>query len=233
MNILITGHNRGLGAALAEHALSSGHAVYGLSRSVLREPHTGLHQQQCDLSEHHTIVPALTRLVPADTALALIYLNAGVLGRIAALADTPLDTIATVMDINVWANKLIIDWLAARTTVPKRIVLISSGAGVVGNHGWGAYALSKATLNMLTQLYAHELPNTQLLALAPGLVDTDMQAALRQVDGQSFPSVKRLHTAHGSPGMPAPATVATRINAAETQLAALPSGSFVDLRALL
>ena len=60
----------------------------------------------------------------------------------------------------------------------------------------------------------------------------EMQAALRQVDGQSFPSLKRLHAAQGSPAMPTPATVATRINAAEAQLAGLPSGSFVDLRAL-
>lgn len=67
------------------------------------------------------------------------------------------------MDINVWANKLIIDDLAARHVAPRRIVLISSGAGVVGNHGWGAYALSKAALNMLAQLYAHELPSTQSL----------------------------------------------------------------------
>lgn len=233
MNIFITGHSRGLGAALTAHALASGHSVYGLSRSVLDEPHPALRQQRCDLAEHHAIVPALAGLVPPDTALDLVYLNAGVLGRIAALRDTPLCDIATVMNINVWANKLIIDWLAARATRPQRIVLISSGAGVVGHHGWGAYALSKATLNMLAQLYAHELPATQLLALAPGLVDTDMQAALRQVDADCFPSVKRLHAAQGSAAMPAPAAVAARIAAAEGQLAVLPSGSFVDLRTML
>lgn len=233
MNILITGHSRGLGAALATHALAGGHKVYGLSRGLLNAPGAGLQQEQCDLAHHETIVPALTRLVPTDATLEQVYLNAGVLGRIAALRDTPLHDITTVMNINVWANKLIIDWLSARTTPPKRIVLISSGAGLVGNHGWGAYALSKATLNMLAQLYAHELPVTQLLALAPGLIDTDMQAALRQVDGQSFPSVRRLRVAHGSDAMPAPATVATRIAAAEDQLAALPSGRFVDLRTLL
>ena len=233
MNILITGHSRGLGAGLASHALAAGHRVYGLSRGVLEAPDPGLCQAQCDLSQHDTIGPALTRLVPADVNLEQVYLNAGVLGRIAALRDTPLHDITTVMNINVWANKLIIDWLSTRPAAPKRIVLISSGAGVVGNHGWGAYALSKATLNMLAQLYAHEMPNTQLLALAPGLVDTDMQAALRQVNGQTFPSVKRLHAAHGSVAMPAPTIVAARIVAADEQLAALASGSFVDLRTLV
>ena len=232
MNILITGHSRGLGAALTRQALARGDAVYGLSRSALAVHHEALHQLPCDLANPDAIAPALTQLVPDEIALDQVYLNAGILGHIAHLRDTSLTEITAVMDINVWANKLIIDWLAARAVVPARIVLISSGAGVVGNHGWGAYALSKATLNMLTQLYAHELPTTQLLALAPGLVDTDMQAALREVDAARFPAVKRLHAAHGSAAMPDADTVAARIAAAETRLDALASGSFVDLRKL-
>ncbi len=232
MNILITGHSRGLGAALTRQALARGDAVYGLSRSALAVHESALHQVACDLVKLDTIVPALAQLVPAEVALNQVYLNAGVLGRIAGLKDTSLNEITAVMDINVWANKLIIDWLATRAVAPARIVLISSGAGVVGNHGWGAYALSKATLNMLAQLYAHELPATQLLALAPGLVDTDMQAALREVDAERFPSVRRLHAAHGSAAMPDADTIAARINAAEPRLATLASGSFVDLRKL-
>ena len=232
MNILITGHSRGLGAALTRQTLARGDGVYGLSRSALAVHHEALHQLPCDLANPDAIAPTLARLVPAGVALDQVYLNAGVLGRIAHLRDTALSEITALMHVNVWANKLIIDWLAARSVAPARIVLISSGAGVVGNHGWGAYALSKATLNMLAQLYAHELPATQLLALAPGLIDTDMQAALREVDAARFPSVKRLHTAHGSAAMPDADTVAARIIAAETPLAALASGSFVDLRQL-
>ena len=232
MPILITGHSRGLGAALARRALARGEQVFGLSRSLLDERAETLEQCRCDLADHAAIAPAMTALVPADTRLSTVYLNAGVLGRIAQLRDTPLAEIAAVMDINVWANKLIIDWLAARAVAPSRIVLISSGASVVGHGGWGAYALSKATLNMLAQLYAHELPATQLLALAPGLIDTDMQARLREADAQRFPSLQRLHAAHGSADLPAADTVAARIEAAEAKLAALASGSFIDLRSL-
>ena len=232
MNIFITGHSRGLGAALAERALARGDGVYGLSRSALGHTSAALHEVPCDLSRLDSIAPALAALLPADVVLDVAYLNAGMLGRIAELRDTSLAEISTTMDINVWANKLIIDDLAARRVAPRRIVLISSGAGVVGNHGWGAYALSKAALNMLAQLYAHELPSTQILALAPGLVDTAMQAHLREVDAARFPSVARLHDAHGSADMPSAALVAARIEAAEATLANLSSGSFIDLRKL-
>jgi len=232
MNILITGHSRGLGAALARRALARGDEVYGLSRSAYAAPSAALHEVRCDLARLDSIAAALATLLPDDIALDAAWLNAGILGRIAELRDTALGEIANAMDINVWANKLIIDRLAARRVVPARIVLVSSGAGVVGNHGWGAYALSKAALNMLAQLYAHELPDTQILALAPGLIDTDMQAMLREVDAARFPSVQRLHAAHGSADMPTAEVVAARIEAAAATLATLPSGSFVDLRKL-
>ncbi len=232
MNILITGHSRGLGAALARYALARGDVVYGMSRSPFADGRDTLHQVRCDLSVLDDSTAAVTALLRADIVLDEVYLNAGVLGRIAELRDTTLAELAAVMDVNVWANKIIIDWLAARAVAPTRIVLISSGAGVTGNHGWGAYALSKAALNMLTQLYAHELPTTQLLALAPGLINTAMQTDLRAVDAGRFPSMKRLHAAHGSADMPDADTVAARIHAAAPRLAALPSGSFVDLRRL-
>ena len=230
MAMLITGHSRGLGAALTRRALTRGETVYGVSRGRLAPRPAALHELALDLAHLDGIAATLTRFVPAEVVLEEAWLNAGVLGRIANLRELSQSEINAVMDINVWANKAIIDWLASRAQAPKRIVLISSGAGVVGNHGWGAYALSKATLNMLAQLYAHELPATQLLALAPGLVDTDMQGALREVDAVRYPSMKRLHDAQGTDAMPDADTVAARIEAALPQLATLASGSFVDLR---
>lgn len=232
MHVLITGHSRGLGAALCQRHLAAGDEVWGLSRGAAAHSVPGLHEGRCDLALLDQVTARLEALVPAETVLDRVYLNAGVLGRIANLRDTPLADLSAVMDINVWANKLVLDWLAARTTPVAEVVLVSSGAGVTGNHGWGAYALSKAALNMLAQLYAHEMPSTHLLALAPGLVDTDMQGLLRQVDVARFPSVARLQRAHGTPDMPDADTVAARIFSAWPRLRALPSGSFIDLRRL-
>ncbi|MCP3870534.1 MAG: SDR family NAD(P)-dependent oxidoreductase [Gammaproteobacteria bacterium] len=44
----------------------------------------------------------------------------------------------------------------------EQIVMISSGAAVLGNQGWGGYAISKAALSMLARLYAHEFTQTHI-----------------------------------------------------------------------
>lgn len=230
MQVLITGHSRGIGEALARHYLKAGHTVLGLSRGALVDPPAGLREARADLADGAAAVRALEALVAPGETLDLVYLNAGVLGDIANLRDTPIADIRATMDVNVWANKTLIDWLAARRPPPRQIVALSSGAAVSGNHGWGAYALSKATLNMLVRLYAHELPDTHLVALAPGLVDTAMQDALRQVDAAAFPSVERLQRARGTDAMPTPEVAAERIAACVPSLLDEPSGSFVDLR---
>ncbi len=230
MNILITGHSRGLGRGLCEHYLRQGHTVFGISRKSLVNPCQTLHQSSFDLADVDGISTMLDALLSSETALDLVYLNAGVLGDIADVVETPLDDIKRVMDINVWANKRILDWLARTQTPPAQIILISSGAAISGNYGWGAYSLSKAALNMLTKLYAHEFPRSHLCAVAPGFVYTDMQEALKSVDTAKFPSVERMHKAVDAGTMPSAETVAERIASVAPSLGKQPSGSFLDLR---
>jgi len=229
---MITGHSRGLGAALARHHLQLGDTVYAMARGTLEHESRRLHQRHADFSEPQTLPSILQRLLPDTLAVDRVYLNAGVLGPIAAMSDTDLAELRDVMDVNVWANKEILDTLNARNPAVKQIILISSGAAIRGNFGWGAYALSKAALNMLAQLYAHEMPDCQLVALAPGLVDTDMQAQLRNQSAREFPSLKRLHEAAGSAAMPSADIAAARIVSCLAQLTDHPSGQFLDLRDL-
>jgi benzil reductase ((S)-benzoin forming) len=232
MNVLITGHSRGLGRALCDHYLGLGHAVFAISRGTLAGRPDALRQSSCDLGDLDRIRAVCDQLAPPATALDLVYLNAGVLGAIANLADTPLEAVKKVMDVNVWSNKVILDWLSQRDPPPVQVVAISSGAAISGNHGWGAYALSKAALNMLIRLYSHEFPHSHMIALAPGFVHTDMQNALKRVDAGAFPSVKRMHAAMDSKQMPSPETLAAEIADLAPRLFEHPTGSFVDLRKL-
>ena len=205
MNILITGTSRGLGLELARHYIDAGDVVFGISRGPVADLSVAYHHECGDLAELNAIVDYFDTLV-GDAALDLVYLNAGVLGEIKELRDTALAELSRVMNINVGSSKVILDWLHDRVALPTQVVLLSSGAGVSGSHGWGAYALSKATLNMLCQIYAYELPHTHLLVLAPGLVYTDMQEYLQTVNNERFPAVTRLQQAMGTRRYQAPPT---------------------------
>ena len=64
---------------------------------------------------------------------------------------------------------------------PRRIVNISSGAAHQPLEGWSAYCTAKAGLAMLTRSVQldHSADGVLAFGLAPGLVDTDMQATIR------------------------------------------------------
>ncbi len=231
-NVFITGISSGLGLSLTEHYLQQGDSVYGLSRRGAPFEHERLHQQQADLGNLDQIPAVLDQLI-GDSRIDLAILNAGILSEFKPMPELSLDEIRTSMDVNTWANKLILDWFAAHAA-PSQIVLISSGAGVTGHKGWGAYALSKAALNMLAQLYAYDLPDTHISAFAPGLIHTAMQDHIyEEVDEKRFPAVKRLKEARNTPAMPEPAEAARIIGDAIEQLPArIDSGQYTDVRQL-
>ena len=235
LNLFITGNSSGLGHALTEVYLDRGWQVYGLSRRGCQDLRGPLHDVHCDISDFDALPLGLEALLGGCSTLDLVILNAGVLGRIADLHDTPLAEIRQVMDINVWANKLILDWLLEQGFKIGQIVLVSSGAAVNGNRGWGAYALSKAAFKMLGMLYAHEFADTHIISLAPGLVDTAMQDYLcdeSETDAGRFPSLQRLRDARNTPQMPTPRQAAELIANAIPRLLNYPSGAFVDIRTM-
>lgn len=234
-SVFITGNSSGIGRTLTDRYLAAGSTVYGLSRRGYGEPISGLHDERCDLAHLDTIAPALERLLRGVTRLDLVILNAGVLGEIRDIVETPLRDILWVMDVNVWANKIILDWLHRADVIIPQVVMISSGAAVNGHRGWGSYSLSKATLNMLAKLYAHELTDSHVTALAPGLVDTAMQEYLcdsQKVDARKFASVAKLRNARGTQDMPTPPQAADMVIACLPDLKRHPSGSFLDIRSM-
>ena len=229
-NVFITGISSGLGLSLAEHYLQLGDQVYGLSRRGAPLDSERLHQLNADLGKLDEIPTVLDQLI-GNNRIDLAILNAGILSEFKPMPELSLEEIRTSMDINTWSNKLILDWFAAHHA-PAQIVLISSGAGVTGHKGWGAYALSKATLNMLAQLYAHDLPNSHISAFAPGLIHTAMQDHIyEKVDTNRFPAVKRLKEARNTPAMPEPDEAARLVAQAIDQLPKrIESGQYTDIR---
>jgi benzil reductase ((S)-benzoin forming) len=233
MNVFITGTSSGLGFALAKYYLDAGHQVYGISRKMNEELN--------NYSNFHFLVQDITRFSELETNLFsflkdvqvfdLVILNAGVLNEIKDLKDTGLHEIKKVMDVNVWANKILIEALFREVNKIMQVVAVSSGAAVSGARGWNAYSLSKATLNMLINLYAKEFADTHFCALAPGLVDTGMQDYIYSLeDDEKFPIVRRLKEAKGTEKMPNPDEAARSFARAVKLAKKHESGIFLDVR---
>lgn len=234
--IFITGVSSGIGHAVAERYLSSGHRVYGISR---RKPEDltgreGFRFVNVDLAKHHLIQPALDRLFSGHPPPGIAVLNAGTLGKFGDIKDTDLELIREVMELNTWANKPIIDYLLTRQAPPSQIVAISTGASISGARGWNAYSLSKAALNMLIRLYSREFPGTHFCAVAPGLVDTPMlQQVLSLPSDGTHPTIDRLKGKRGTPDLLPPDEAAERLIGVIDRLPVeVESGSFVDVRLL-
>jgi len=227
--VMITGVSSGLGAALAERALEQGDQVYAVGRHDNKRflNQAGYYFLPLDLSDVTMLRENLKEFVKGH-AFDLVILNAGQLTEIKELSETSLEEIHRTMDLNVWANKQIIDTLDLHAR-PRQVVAVSSGAAVNGSKGWGAYALSKAALNMLIKLYAAEKPWTHFSAIAPGIVMTPMlEKILRITDPIRYPSIQRIKDGP----IQTPEIAARRFLDACEKALEYPSGSFLDVRTI-
>jgi NAD(P)-dependent dehydrogenase (short-subunit alcohol dehydrogenase family) len=237
MNIFITGWSSGLGYGLTNHYLKEGHKVFGISRSTnaALNSHSAYHFLQLDLSGLNEIHGTVQDFLKNESHMDLVILNAGILNEVRDLKETDIEAIKKVMDVNVWANKMLIDVLFEQLDSIDQLIAISSGAAVSGTRGWNAYSLSKATLNMLISLYSREQPQTHFCALAPGLIETGMQDYLNTLSEEfekKFPMVKKLKEARGTDRMPKPDEAAVIVADAIRKVTEYESGIFLDVREL-
>lgn len=219
----------GLGEALAKAYLENGDTVYAIGKTIPKKldhyPHFFFFPY--DLSETFMIQSTLKEFFQ-HRSFDIVILNAGILGDIQTLSQTDLMDAKAVMEVNVWANKELIDTLNAHAQV-KQIVGISSGAAINGSKGWGAYSLSKAGLNMLLNVYAKELPEIHFTALAPGVIHTPMvQYVIDEVNDEIYPSAKQLKEGD----IQTPEKAAKHLIATFPKLLAYESGSFLDVRTM-
>jgi benzil reductase ((S)-benzoin forming) len=61
-----------------------------------------------------------------------------------------------------------------------RVLHIGTGAAHFPVTGWAAYCVSKAALAMLTRCWQLESREIAFASVMPGIIDTDMQAFIRQ-----------------------------------------------------
>ena len=232
-SVLITGVSSGIGHGLAEAYLRQGTRVYGLSR---REPgdllnQSEFHFRQVDLCDHEATSRTLAAMLNDVRQLDTVVLNAGVLTTFGDMSQRSLSELKDAMEINVWANKTVLDSAFEAVDGIDQVVAMSSGAAVSGNRGWNGYSISKAALNMLIQLYSRERPDTHFFSLAPGLVDTAMQEYLCGLPtDQRYPALETMRAKRGTEEMPTPEMLADRLIAAFARIRAEgESGGFARI----
>ncbi|MBU1238805.1 SDR family oxidoreductase, partial [Myxococcota bacterium] len=128
-----------------------------------------------DVSSPEALKEALKNIESVD----IIIASAGVCaqGRLdeAGADDVYRRTMATNVD-GVW---YLFRALHDKITPNGRAVIVSSGLGKLGRHGYGAYTASKHAVLGLTKCFAKELAPRQITvnAVCPGWVDTKMARA--------------------------------------------------------
>ena len=195
MNVLLTNTSSGFGHALASEFLKSGATVYGIGR----QPNYELcisgdyHHLTQDLMKLDEVKDRLNNFLENLSTLDLVILNAGILPEKNDIRKTTVDRITAVMNINVLANKLVMDTILEKVPAVYQVVAISSGTAVTGNRGWNAFALSKAALNTMMKLYASEIPDTHFSAIEPGIVDADPAGDYLLLTDDTYQEVRELN----------------------------------------
>ncbi len=206
---ILTGASRGLGRAMAEQLLVPDRLLLTISRrpdasldAAAQAKGTQLEQWALDLA--HDIGAAarleawLRKPSGGKFSAATLINNAGLLGRVGPLQDADAETTAAALRVGLEAPALLAAAFLRATekwNVPRRLLNISSGAGRRAIAGWSVYCAAKAGLDQLSRVMAEDearRPNgARIVSLAPGVIDTDMQSALRAADGEGFPDQLR------------------------------------------
>ena len=207
---IVTGHSRGLGAGIAAALVARGATVLGVSRGG-NAAQANIEQVALDLADANAVAQwlesgALARFLAGATQAILVN-NAGVVTPVGPPGRQGAAALAQAVAINVTAALTLSDAFVAATNgcADRRIAHISSGAGRNAYAGWSVYCATKAALDMHAQAVALDaVPNLRIASVAPGVIDTGMQAHIRGTDAADFPALQRFIELDQAGGLAAP-----------------------------
>ena len=179
---LVTGGNRGIGAATAARLVASGHRVVTASRSGAAPAGVAVAGSiQMDVSNPQSIESGLAAAAEEYGPITTLVANAGITRDtlIMRMSDEDIDEVVMT---NLAGSLRLCRGVARGMLRAKtgRIVLVSSVVGLMGSAGQANYAASKAGLVGVARSLTRELGSRGITVnvVAPGFVETDMTADL-------------------------------------------------------
>jgi 3-oxoacyl-[acyl-carrier protein] reductase len=185
--VLVTGGNRGIGAACVRWFLANGDQVATTYRSAdPPSPPEGCDATRflavrCDVTDSALVESAFATIESTWGPVEVVVANAGITrdGLMLRMSEA---AFSEVIDANLTGS-----FRVAKRAVAKmlrlhrgRIIFLSSVGAYIGLPGQANYAASKAGLVGMARAIAREVGSRQITVnvVAPGLVDTDMTTAL-------------------------------------------------------
>lgn len=187
--VIVTGASRGLGAAAARILAEIGARVVITARSAqeldalaaeIRAAGGEAIALAGDISAPETAEQLVHAALDHFGRLDAVINNAGILDPLARIEGAVSSEWSRNLHVNVIGPVLLV-----RAALPHlretqgRVINVSSGAAVKAKAGWGAYCVAKAALNQFNAVLALEEPQITALAVRPGVIDTAMQAVIR------------------------------------------------------
>ena len=197
--VVITGASRGLGEGMAKNFLARGMKVALCARGEI--PFTENDDtltSRFDIADEAAVHQFAADAIGKFGQIDLWINNAGLLEPVVKARDLTGDQLRQHLDVNLfgvlYGSQAYLQHVAGRDGEGV-LVNISSGAAWGGYAGWAAYCMGKAAVDRLTETLALEELEHGLhaYAVAPGIIDTAMQATIRASSPEVFPLVEKFH----------------------------------------